>query len=68
MDDSRAKTNPWQAVYEAMMPHVLRRVQVNYDDFNVSLEKRLNDMVQPSDRRRLAGRGCGVRREMERKA
>ena len=45
MDDGTTKTNPWDAVCEAMVAHVLHALQVIYDDFNVSLERWLNDMV-----------------------
>ena len=46
MDDLSIQSNPWWPVYEALVMHALRRLQVVYDDFNVSLERWLNDMVR----------------------
>ncbi len=46
MDDGTTRANPWQAVREAMVTHVLHGLQLVYDDFNVSLERWLNDMVR----------------------
>ncbi|HEX4143486.1 MAG TPA: hypothetical protein VHY91_08040 [Pirellulales bacterium] len=59
MDTSTAETNPWQAVYEAMVAHALRGLQVVYDEFNVALEEWLNDVVNhpiPEDWRKEVAR------------
>ncbi|HEX4147203.1 MAG TPA: hypothetical protein VHY91_27145 [Pirellulales bacterium] len=45
MTNATAETNPWQEVYEAMVVHALRGLQVVYDEFNVALEEWLNDVL-----------------------
>jgi len=45
MDNSATETNPWHAVYDAIVTDALQSLQVVYDEFNVSLQEWLNDIL-----------------------
>jgi len=39
------QTNPWQEVYDAIVTNALQSLQVVYDEFNISLQEWLNDIL-----------------------